>query len=157
MNLDERMAFRREMLYDAIRYTLETKGILGGSYRFKVAQTDRRGHRFTVMIDLSTDFLFGEGGSQGALSEVGQALSANARARYGLEVTGVYWRVDDQIKGTAPGASSGSSTHDSPATAAELAAFAAAWRTGGNAIMGAGTYESDPAPLADGTSNDQPA
>ena len=31
MNLDERMAFRREMLFDSIKTTMQSHGILSGS------------------------------------------------------------------------------------------------------------------------------
>ncbi|MBA3592904.1 MAG: hypothetical protein M3Q12_01495 [Pseudomonadota bacterium] len=38
MNLDERMAFRREMLFDSVKSTMESRGILSASYRFKVVR-----------------------------------------------------------------------------------------------------------------------
>ncbi|MDI1237739.1 MAG: hypothetical protein PSV26_09685 [Polaromonas sp.] len=160
MNLEERMEFRREMLYEAIRITMQAHGILSASYRFRVVRNDRRGHMYSVMMDLSTDFMHNREGRPAQLVALGMVIGKNAAARYGILVSGVYWRVNDQIQGfepSRPGAESGAevSAPDVPqpersqerARAEELAAFEAAWHTGGELRFRDRVYTSDLAPL----------
>jgi hypothetical protein len=163
MNLDERMAFRREMLFDSVRTTMESRGILSGSYRFKVVRADKRGHSFVVMVDLCADFMDTEQGRQRPLTELGAAIRKNALSRYGLGVPAVYWRVNEELRGYAP------HQHAEPAvpgqaapelqrsanvrkyeraTAQELAEFEAAWQKSSELTIGDRTYSSDLAPLS---------
>lgn len=159
MNLDERMEFRREMLFEAIKVTMQAHGILSASYKFRVVRNDRRGHHYMVLVDLSTDFLDNREGSPARLAEVGAAIIKNAAARYDLLVGGVYWQVNEQIQGF--GASrpaplrTGQEAAGPPAparrreraTADELAAFEAAWEKGRALQIGDRVYSSDLAPL----------
>lgn len=161
MNLDERMAFRREMLFDSVKGTMESRGILSGSYRFKVVRADKRGHSFVVMVDLSTDFMDGEQGQQRPLMALGDAIRKNALSRYGIGVPAVYWRVNEEIKGfdpqrgedTNPGVATPEAIRSSNmrkyerATAQELAAFESAWQKSSELSIGDRTYSSDLAPL----------
>ncbi|MFN3569666.1 MAG: hypothetical protein ACK4VX_05295 [Polaromonas sp.] len=161
MNLDERMAFRREMLFDSVKSTMESRGILSASYRFKVVRADKRGHSFVVMVDLSTDFMDGEQGQQRPLMALGDAIRKNALSRYGIGVPAVYWRVNEEIKGfdpqrgedTNPGTSTPEAIRSSNlrkyerATAQELAAFESAWQKSSELAIGDRTYSSDLAPL----------
>ena len=169
MNLDERMAFRREMLFDSVKSTMESRGILSASYRFKVVRADKRGHSFVVMVDLSTDFMDAEQGHQRPLMALGEAIKKNALARYGLGVAAVYWRVNEEIRGFDPqrrgdvapqGDTSPESTRSANvnkyerATAQELAAFEVAWQKSGELSLGDRMYSSDLAPLAGPDSKD---
>nr|MDP2190789.1 hypothetical protein [Rhodoferax sp.] len=161
MNLDERMAFRREMLFDSVKSTMESRGVLSASYRFKVVRADKRGHSFVVMVDLSTDFMDGEQGQQRPLMALGDAIRKNALSRYGIGVPAVYWRVNEEIKGfdpqrgedTNPGAATPEAIRSSNmrkyerATAQELAAFESAWKKSSELSIGDRTYSSDLAPL----------
>ena len=161
MNLDERMEFRREMLYEAIRVTMQAHGILSASYKFRVVRNDKRGHQYLVLVDLSTDFLHNREGSPERLVAVGAAIVKNAAARYHLLVSGVYWQVNEQIQGfeaSRPGALRGGQDPAAPpqpqpaqrrerATAEELAAFEAAWEQGRALQIGDRVYSSDLAPL----------
>lgn len=159
MNLDERMEFRREMLYEAIRVTMQAHGILSASYKFRVVRNDKRGHQYLVLVDLSTDFLQNREGSPERLAALGLAIANNAAARYHLVVSGVYWQVNEQIQGfeaSRPGALRGGQDPAAPpkpvqrrerATADELAAFEAAWEKGRSLQIGDRVYDSDVAPL----------
>lgn len=145
MNLDERMAFRREMLFDSVKTTMQSHGILSGSYRFKVVRADKRGHSFVVMVDLSTDFMDSEQGRPRPLQALGEAVARNALARYGVGVAAVYWRINPELKGfeqdlrAAPEAASDDTSSPEArrsanlrkyerATAEDLAAFESAWQ-----------------------------
>ncbi len=165
MNLEERMAFRREMLYEAIKVTMKACGMTASAYKFRVVRNDKRGHHYSVMIDLSPDFLHNPETQQDRLLAVGHAITHNAMSRYGVVVQGVYWRVNEELPAseraplveTAP-------TQPSPllsarekyeqATADELAAFEEAWHKGQELRVGDRLYSSDLAPL-DGDSGGQ--
>lgn len=169
MNLDERMAFRREMLFDSVKATMESRGILSASYRFKVVRADKRGHSFVVMVDLSTDFMESEQGQQKSLAALGALIGKNALARYGLGVPAVYWRVNEELKGfdpqraeavarpdnTSPEATRASNLRRyERATAQELAAFESAWQNSSEMTIGDRTYSSDLAPLTGANGKD---
>lgn len=176
MNLEERMAFRREMLYEAIKVTMQANGILAASYKFRVVRNDKRGHQYSVMIDLSTDFLHSRSGQPEQLVAIGSAIVRNAQARYDLGVAGVYWRVNAEMQGFAKDRLAPSAESDSPdttpgilsvdtepepkgmdeltlrqkyeqASADELAAFEAAWQKGQAVNVGDRIYATDLAPL----------
>jgi hypothetical protein len=161
MNLEERMEFRREMLYEAIKVTMQAHGILSASYRFRVVRNDRRGHMYSVLMDLSTDFLHNREGRQAQLVVLGAAIGKNAAARYAIIVSGVHWRVNDQIQGfetSRPGAEPDADdmAPDMPprrgkarARADELAAFEAALQKGQALQLRDRVYATDLAPLGD--------
>lgn len=162
MNLEERMEFRREMLYEAVKVTMEAHGILSASYRFRVVRNDRRGHMYSVLMDLSTDFLHNREGRPAHLLALGAAMAKNAAARYAIMVSGVYWRVNDQIQGfeaSRPGPAPGADATppDVPlarrgrilARAEELAAFEAALQKGQALQIRDRVYATDLAPLGD--------
>ena len=169
MNLDERMAFRREMLFDSVKATMESRGILSASYRFKVVRADKRAHSFVMMVDLSTDFMENEQGQQKSLAALGALIRKNALARYGLGVPAVYWRVNEELKGLHPQRAEAIATSDNisaeamrasnlrryeRATAQELAAFESAWQNSSEMTIGDRTYSSDLAPLTAGDGKD---
>lgn len=168
MNLDERMSFRREMLYEAIKVTMQAHGVLSASYKFRVVRNDKRGHQYSVLIDLCADFLHNREGRPEQLAVVAAAIAKNALARYGILVAGVYWQVNEQIPGFEPSRSDaqhsggGATAPDSltprqkyeRATADELAAFEAAWQKGREMDLGDRIYASDLAPLSGGQGGD---
>lgn len=165
MNLDERMEFRREMLFEAVKVTMQAHGILSASYKFRAVRSDKRGHQYLVIVDLSTDFLHNRQGRPEQLAALGLAIAKNAAARYDLLVMGVYWKVNEQIRGfeaSRPGAlrSESESEGNSEAppsrplrvrhertTPEELAAFEEAWQKGRALQIGDRVYASDLAPL----------
>ena len=170
MNLDERMAFRRELLFETVRSTLGSRRIVPSSYRFKVMRTDKRGHCYAIMMDMSPAFMDSAHGQHRQLAETAALLAKNAHARYGLVVAGVYWRVDETLDtavaawarppGTtaaAAGPAEPAPNHVAPcerATAEELAAFQAAWQKSSAIQIGDRTYASDLAPLAEDSPRD---
>jgi hypothetical protein len=97
MNLEERMAFRRELLFECLSSGLSALSIAPEVYRMKVMRTDKRGHCFMVMFDVSPRFLASERGSHEQLSAIATALTQTALSRHSLTLTGVYWRLDDTV------------------------------------------------------------
>ncbi|MDO9357970.1 MAG: hypothetical protein Q7T70_03120 [Polaromonas sp.] len=165
MTLDERMAFRREMLFDSVKNTLENRGIASGNYKFKVVRADKRGHSFVVMVDLSLEFMDSEAGRQRSLMALGDAIRKDALTRYGIGVPSVYWRVNEEIRGFDPqlvqppppqnlspeAQRSSNMRRYERATAEELAAFESAWQKSSEMSIGDRTYSSDLAPLSGGS------
>lgn len=165
MNLEERMAFRRELLYETIRASLNMRSIAPQTYRFKVMRTDKRGHCFVIMLDMSPTFMASPGGQHSPLGELAALIVDNAQTKYGLIVGGVYWRLDDTLDASVANwaksphraplnsgldeASLSSAQKDESATAEELAEFEAAWHKDRAVQIGDRTYASDLAPLAE--------
>ena len=163
MNLDERMAFRRELLYETIRASLNIRFIAANTYRFKAMRTDKRGHCFVVMLDMSPTFMASPAGEHASLKETAAELVKNAEIKYGLQVSGVYWRVDETLDVSvanwarpamsATSALSLESQRQSnidkyeAVTAEEMAEFEAAWQRDSAIRIGERTYSSDLAPL----------
>ena len=164
MNLEERMAFRRELLFETIKVTLSNNFIAPNTYRFKVMRTDKRGHCHVVMFDMSPDFMTSEQGQHGQLTRLAAVLIKNAQTRYGLVVGAVYWRVDETLTASVaewarPSNPAPLAAPENPVatnienydrvTAEELAEFEAAWQRDSDIQIGDRTYSSDLAPLGD--------
>lgn len=88
----ERMA-RRELLYGVVRESMVRAGVLSQSYKFKVLSLDQRGRQFLVMMDLASEF----GGETHRLAEIEVMIAQNAKARYDILVTSVYWRMNEHV------------------------------------------------------------
>jgi hypothetical protein len=152
------------MLYECHQgdHAGQSRQFFSNAYRFRVVRSDKRGHQYAVMIDLAAEFLHRPDGQQDALLSVSALITRNALARYGLGVTGVYWRIDEQLTMSeasrrAPQDSMAPETGAAPltprekyeqATAEELAAFEAAWERNQDVQVGSRVYSSDLAPLA---------
>lgn len=165
MNLEERMAFRRELLFDAVKSTMERWGIDAGSYHFKLTRADKRGHSFILMMELSAAFMDSEQGRHKSLMALAEAIKKNALNRYGLGVAGVYWRINEEIKEIDTDAvltpeqlavaRRAANLHKfERASAEELSAFESAWQNSSEMTIGDRTYASDLAPLSDSEAKD---
>ncbi len=86
-------AARRELLYAVVREAMVRAGVLSASYKFKVLSLDTEGRQFLIMVDLAR----GAGGDTRNLSEIETLIAQSAKARHGMEVTAVYWRVNEQV------------------------------------------------------------
>lgn len=60
MDIEERKAFRQEMLYQSIRKSFLAMEVIGSMYKFKVMPVDMRHHRFIAMIDVAKSFVTGK-------------------------------------------------------------------------------------------------
>jgi hypothetical protein len=88
---------RREQLYVAVRESMTRAGVLAATYKFKVLSLDQPGNEFLVMVDLSMDFE----GITGQLGAMETLITQHAKARFGITVPTVYWRMDT-AHATAP-------------------------------------------------------
>ncbi len=168
MNLEERMAFRRELLFETIRATLNMRSVTANTYRFRVMRTDKRGHSFLVMLDMSPSFMASPGGQHSELAATAALLTQNAVTKYGLVVGGVYWRIDETLEVSVanwartsvpvpleqPGATAeerrlANIEKYEQVSAEEMAEFEAAWQKESAIQIGDRTYSSDLAPLGD--------
>lgn len=95
MTLNERMAFRREMVFESVRDALLHHGVLTTGYRLHVARMDARGHCYSAMIDLITSGAGRVIDSRGELHAMESRIAQAAMSRYRIKVANVYWRFDD--------------------------------------------------------------
>ena len=95
MDLEERKAFRREMLYQSIRDTFLSMEVIGSMYKFKVMPVDDRHHRFIAMIDVAKSFVTNKDNRLRSFSAIEQQMRVNTYKRFGILVEGTYWRVSE--------------------------------------------------------------
>ncbi len=95
MDLEERKAFRREMLYQSIRETFLSMEVIGSMYKFKVMPVDERHHRFIAMIDIAKSFVTGKDAKTKSFAAIEKLLRTNAYKRFGILIEGTYWRVSE--------------------------------------------------------------
>jgi hypothetical protein len=95
MDLDERMAFRRERLYQSIRETFLSMEVVSHMYRFKVMPVDERHHRFIAMIDVAKSFVTGAHSKTKSFAAMEQSMRINTYKRFGILIDGIYWRVSE--------------------------------------------------------------
>jgi|GEM_PF-1480052 len=93
MTLDERMAFRRQMVLESVREVMANHGLLSPGYRASVARLDARGHQYAVMVDMMPAAAGRSIDSPGELHAMEARITRTALRRYKIKVTGVYWRV----------------------------------------------------------------
>jgi hypothetical protein len=108
MDLEERKAFRREMLYQSIRDTFLSMEVIGSMYKFKVMPVDERHHRFIAMIDVAKSFVTNKENRLRSFAAIEQQMRINTYKRFGILVDGTYWRVSEtesQFEMHAPRAS----------------------------------------------------
>ena len=112
---------KRELLYTAVREAMIRAGVLSASYKFKVLSLDPRGDQFMVMMDLAQEF----GGQTERLAEIEVMIAQNAKSRYNIRVTAVYWRMNELVSIGRPGAGARAANPTLSAEPATLAAPAA--------------------------------
>ncbi len=95
MNLEERKAFRREMLYQSIRESFLSMEVIGSMYKFKVMPVDERHHRFIAMIDVAKSFVTGKEARTKSFAALEKLIRANTYKRFGILIEGTYWRVSE--------------------------------------------------------------
>jgi hypothetical protein len=112
MDLEERKAFRQEMLYQSIRESFLAMEVIGSMYKFKVLPVDVRHHRFIAMIDVAKSFVTGKEAKTKSFAALEKLMRSNAYKRFGVLIEGIYWRVSetesqfDRLSRSADGAES---------------------------------------------------
>lgn len=77
MNLEERRAFRHELLYETIRAILNSRVIAANTYRFKAIRNDKRGYCYVVMFYMLPTFMDSPAGQHASLRETAALLIKN--------------------------------------------------------------------------------
>lgn len=95
MELEERMAYRRERLYQSIRETFLSMEVVSHMYRFKVMPVDERHHRFIAMIDVAKSFVTGANSKTKSFAAMEHDMRINTYKRFGILIDGIYWRVSE--------------------------------------------------------------
>jgi hypothetical protein len=89
---NERLEYR-ELLYKVIHDSMIRAGVLAASYKFKVLSLDTRGLQYMIMMDLAHQ----AAGDAHRLTEIEAMMAQAAKARHGILVTAVYWRVTELV------------------------------------------------------------
>ena len=84
---------RRELLYTVVRESMTSAGVLSSGYKFKVLSLDSRGVQYLIMMDLASDYA----AESARLAEMENLIAHNAKSRFGILVTSVYWRVNEKV------------------------------------------------------------
>ena len=84
---------RREQLYGVVRDAMTRAGVLSASYKFKVLSLDSRGANYLIMMDLSSQ----AADEVARLSEIESLIAQNAKARFEILVSAVYWRLNEHV------------------------------------------------------------
>ena len=95
MDLEERKAYRSELMYQSIRETFLSMEVVSNMYRFKVMPVDKRHHRFIVTVDVAKSFVTGSQARTKSFAAIEKNMRAAGYERYGVVVDGVYWRVSE--------------------------------------------------------------
>lgn len=104
-------SLRREQLHGMVREAMVRVGILSAGYKFKVLSLDSSGQRFVVMVDLAPAYA----ADAGQQRNIETLIAELARARLGVVVHAVYWRVNGQIHAApAPAAARAAPTEWAP-------------------------------------------
>lgn len=85
---------RRELLYAVVRESMARIGILSSSYKYKVLSLDSRGSEYLIMMDLPQEMAQ----QIGQLTEIEEVIGQKARMRHKIEVSAVYWRINQPGK-----------------------------------------------------------
>lgn len=112
---NERIA-RREMLYGVVREAMVRAGVLSSGYKFKVLSLEPHGRQFLVMVDVARGF----GDDTSRLAEIEALIAQNAKARHGIVVTAVYWRMNEHVAVGAPLSRTGALRPPAPAQPAPV-------------------------------------
>ena len=84
---------RRELLYAVVREAMVRGGVLSSTYKFKVLSLDSVGNQFLVMMDLAR----AANSDCAHLSVLEATIAQSARMRHDIQVTAVYWRLNDHV------------------------------------------------------------
>jgi hypothetical protein len=89
---------RRHAIYDTVRESMIAAGVLSASYKFKVLAADKTGTDFLIMVDLAQPLP----GGAAQMTWIEGLMERMAAARHALDISGVYWRVNDHAVFTPP-------------------------------------------------------
>ena len=84
---------RRENLYAAIRKAMARVNIAVSNYKFKVLALDQSGRQYLVMIEVGANI----GKTPAQMTDIEQVIAHTAKTELDIVVTGVYWRLSQEL------------------------------------------------------------
>lgn len=97
MGLEQRKAYRHEMLYQSIREKLLQLGALPSMFRFRARALDERCHRFHVAMEVSSAFQIELQERPLNFPQIASLLRRHSHAGYGLVIESMDWQVDASV------------------------------------------------------------
>jgi len=163
MDLEERKAFRRELLDQVIRESLLALEVAADMYRLRTMPLDARHHRFVAMIEVGRHFQPRRAGRAWDDPETESWIRQCAYERFGLQLEAIYWRSGVEMattRSTASQAATGPThPHYQLVSEEEKQALMEAIRQGGELPVlhvGDWEYQTDMAPLDGAESRHEP-
>lgn len=95
MSLAERMAYRREMLYQSIRESLQQLQVVSSMYKFRVMNLDSRQHRFVAMIEVTNSFEARMDGMNVGFNQIEAFIKKRTQERFDVRLDAIFWRVNE--------------------------------------------------------------
>jgi hypothetical protein len=95
MSLEERMAYRREMLYQSIRECLLQLQVISSMYKFRVMNVDARQHRFVAMVEVTNSFEAKMDGMSVGFAQIEEFIRKRTLERFGISLDAIFWRVNE--------------------------------------------------------------
>lgn len=93
MTLDERKAFRHELLDQVIRESLQSLEVASTAYHFRIMPLDGRHHTFIAMVDVTHAFHPRWPGGHWNFVDLEAFIRKKAFESFRLMIRGIYWRV----------------------------------------------------------------
>lgn len=109
---------RRELLYTVVRESMTSAGVLSSGYKFKVLSLDSHGVQYLIMMDLDSHYA----AASTRLAEMENLIAHNAKSRFGILVTSVYWRVNEQVTSGLSRSGAANAAPEPPRVAAAVSA-----------------------------------
>lgn len=97
MTLEERKAWRSNMLCKSIHDVFLSLGISPEMYKYRITPTDERGHYYAVMIETLRIFSSTEYTTTKKLLDIEIILKTRTFDNYGIVVVGIFWKTDETI------------------------------------------------------------
>lgn len=155
MDLEERKAFRRELLDRVIRESLQDLEVTSSMYRLRIMPLDMRHHIFVAMIDVGRHFQPRHAGRAWDDPETEGWIRKRAYERFGLQLEAIYWRTGatlESARSPALATAGPAHPHYQLVSEEEKQALMEAIRQGGERPVlhvGDWEYQTDMAPLDD--------
>lgn len=155
MDLEERKAFRRELLDRVIRESLLELEVGSSMYRLRIMPLDIRHHIFVALIDVGRRFRPRRAGRAWDDPETESWIRRRAYERFGLQLEAIYWRTEATVESTrSPALAAAGPVHPNYQLVSEeeKQALMEAIRQGGELPVlrvGDWEYQTDTAPLDD--------
>lgn len=95
MFLEERILWRKEMVFRTVREVMNGLEIVNAMYKVNVVPLDDRAHYYYIVIDIDKTFAVGKRAKVNGMSDIEKLVVEKIWNQYGISICGLYWRAKD--------------------------------------------------------------